>query len=846
MTLGSRTTASGSGDNHQFTNIALQRDVIFDANAADRTDFENISGTGNITVTGTGRAIFMTANTFSGTLTINTNSLLGLQIGTNSGAFNGIPDATAVTIGATGVLSISFTAGGNETIGALNGSGTVRNNGGNANTLTVGAGDANGVFAGTIVNGGAGAFGFTKTGAGTQRLSGTGSSYTGVTTINGGVLEVAALANGGSNSSIGAAASNIVFGSAAAALRYIGDANVAIDRSFTLSSGATGAGGTLEASGLGAWTIPAAIALNYGTVDQPRTLTLGGTGTAANTYAGTITNNGTGVTSVVKSGTGNWALTASNSFTGPLSITGGRLNLSFIGNGGAASQVGQSPRAGANLVINGGTLAYTGISATTDRGFSTGTAGGTIEVPAATTLTFGGTSAGGNFALNGTLTKTGPGTLNLAFYSGSSAAAASDLVIDEGVVNFANGYFNGNPFGYRTLAITVNPLGVLRASASHALGGDNLEYGTSLGQIRLLGGEYNLLGAQYLGSGTVNGAGRLVLQGGSVTGTGDFRANGTTGTVITTLPSAATSVIGNSGGISLQYGALTFDVADGSAATDVSVSGPLTSPAGNSNSVTKTGAGLLALGGINTYTGSTNVNEGTLELLDNARLRFVIPATGDANKLTGAGTVVLKGDFAIDVTAAAALSSGSWVLEDAASSSYESTFTVVDPDGTLWTNAGGNRWTKPGAVEGTVWTFEAGAGTLTLGEPGEGYNSWASVNAPTGTPKDDYDGDGVANGVEYVLGGSKDTNDLSKMPKASAPGGDFVFTFDRAKASNTADTIVEIEVGTTLAGWPQTYTVGTSPEVSVTSIDANWERVTLTISRGADRAKFARLKVNID
>jgi autotransporter-associated beta strand protein len=37
MTLGSRLTTSVTGDNHQFTNITLQRDVIFDANAFDRT-----------------------------------------------------------------------------------------------------------------------------------------------------------------------------------------------------------------------------------------------------------------------------------------------------------------------------------------------------------------------------------------------------------------------------------------------------------------------------------------------------------------------------------------------------------------------------------------------------------------------------------------------------------------------------------------------------------------------------------------------------------------------------------------------------------------------------------------
>ena len=613
MTLGSRSTVTGSGDNNQFTNITLQRDVIFDANAADRTDFETISGTGNITINGTGRALFMTANTFTGNVTINNTNTLGLQIGTNSTAFNAIPDASNVTINAGSTMALSFTAGGSETIGGLSGAGTVRQNGGSANTLIVGSGNANGSFSGAINNVG-GAISFSKTGTGTQTLSGTNSAYTGVTTITAGVLEAAALANGGTNSSIGAstnAATNLVFGAATATLRYTGNTDVTTDRGFTLSSGTSNAGATLESSGTGAWTIPAAVAIGYGTVDQARALTLGGAGAGANTFAGTIANNGTGVTTVNKTGTGTWALTSNNSFTGPLNINGGRLNLSFIGNGGAASQVGQSTKAGTNLALNGGTLAYTGITATTDRAFSTGASGGTIEVPTGITLTFG--SASSVFALGGTLTKTGAGTLSLSTYTGSSAAAASDIVINNGVVNFGTGYFNASPFGYRTLAITVNSGGILRLSAGHSLGGDNIEGGTSLGQIRVVGGQLQVNGSQYLSSGLVSGEGRLVLDGGTVNGSSDLRSV-PNGAVITSLASSATSSVLNTGGISTQYGPLLFDVADGSATTDLAVGGPIASPAASTNTITKSGAGLMTLAGTSTYTGPTAVNGGTLSL----------------------------------------------------------------------------------------------------------------------------------------------------------------------------------------------------------------------------------------
>jgi fibronectin-binding autotransporter adhesin len=855
MTLGSRTTASGSGDNHQFTNITLQRDVIFDANAADRTDFETISGTGNITINGAGRAVFATANTFVGNLTLNNTNVNALQLGTNSTAFNAIPDASNVTVNAGSTLSLSYTAGGSETIGGLFGAGIVRNNGGNANTLIVGSGNANGSFSGTINNGSSPTvgFSFTKTGSGTQTLSGAGSAYTGTTTISGGVLEAAKLASIGTNSSIGAASAttgNIVFGSAAATLRYIGSANVTTDRGFTLSNGATGAGATLEASGTGAWTIPAAIALNYGTVNEARTLTIGGTGVAANTYAGTIANNGTAATSVVKSGTGSWALTANNTFTGTLAITGGKLNLSFIGNGGAASQVGQSPKAGANLVLNGGTLAYTGINATTDRGFSTGTAGGSIEVPAATTLTFG--SASSAFAFGGTLTKTGAGTLNLLSYGGGTATAGSDIVINEGVVNFGSSYFNSSPLGYRALTITVNAGGVLRTSTAHALGGDNIDAGNSLGQIRLLGGEFNLLGSQYLSEGSVAGEGRIVLEGGTITGTADFRANGAAGSVITSLASTATSTIGNTGGTNLQYGPLTLNVADGAAASDLVVSSPLNSPAASTNPLNKNGAGLLVLGGVNTYTGSTNVNAGTLELADNARLRFVIPATGNSNKLTGAGTATLKGDFAIDITAAAALSSGTWILEDAASASYESSFSVVTTAGVPWTDAGGNKWTTPGTVPDTVWTFNEADGTLTLGNVvADPYGAWETLygiaGAGAGT---DSDNDGIPNGIEFVIGGipaGPGSESSSLLPTATTDPASLVFVFRRTTDSAEYDPYVEY--GSNLAGWtPAEAGVG---GVTILEEDdafgADIDRVTVTIPRFLEVGSkmFARLRVDI-
>jgi hypothetical protein len=142
----------------------------------------------------------------------------------------------------------------------------------------------------------------------------------------------------------------------------------------------------------------------------------------------------------------------------------------------------------------------------------------------------------------------------------------------------------------------------------------------------------------------------------------------------------------------------------------------------------------------------------------------------------------------------------------------------------------------------------------TLPEPSSAYNAWASTNAPTGDPDDDFDGDGVSNAVEFVLGGDKDTNDLDKLPVTSTSGGDMLFTFERDQASIDASTTLEIETSTDLVTWdtsPSPYTVpdaavANNPGVTVVKdSSAGFDTVTLQVPQSPDAKKFARLKVAI-
>ena len=121
---------------------------------------------------------------------------------------------------------------------------------------------------------------------------------------------------------------------------------------------------------------------------------------------------------------------------------------------------------------------------------------------------------------------------------------------------------------------------------------------------------------------------------------------------------------------------------------------------------------------------------------------------------------------------------------------------------------------------------------------------------PTGTPADDFDGDGVANGVEYLLGGAASTSDLGKLPTLATSGGNLFFTFTRDPASIDGITTLEIELGTDLIAWPDTYlvpatAVANNPGVTVRKDfpAVGFDTVTLTLPLNPGGKTFARLKV---
>ncbi len=219
--------------------------------------------------------------------------------------------------------------------------------------------------------------GLTKTNTGTLTITATANDYTGVTTINGGILSLASVASGGSPSPIGAAPAD--------------PASLVIDGGvleYTGTSQSTDHGATLGTNG-------AAISVTNGT--------------EALTLSGTVTGPG----SLAKIGDGTLILSGANSYTGGNWLQGGTLQINnavsalagpvtFDGGTLLLKVSGQQTYSNPLTVTNTGTLISSGGNNNVFEGAWSGA--GTLNVNVA---------SGGYFTINKNMTTNFTGTILL-------------------------------------------------------------------------------------------------------------------------------------------------------------------------------------------------------------------------------------------------------------------------------------------------------------------------------------------------------------------------------------------------------------------------------------------------
>lgn len=381
---------------------------------------------------------------------------------------------------------------------------------------------------------------------------------------------------------------------------------------------------------------------------------------------------------LTKIGLGTLTLTGTNLHTGDTLVSAGTLVVSnnFALNNSAFDSSGAGTLSVAASVA---TPTFGGLKGSTSLTLPATVTSLTLNPGSGKTPSYGGTLSGGTLL---GLIKTGTGTQTLA----GSNAFGTNVVITAGTLKLAHSY-----------ALGANSIGLSMQGTSRVL---QLSGGITLGTNITL----HLSSNSGDGAGVANVEGDNAIQG---------FVNFSTGNPALNISSAA-GALTLSGGINLS--ATTRTLFFGGASTgNNTVSGPITEGTNGILPVVKQGVGKWIFSGTNTYTGNTTINGGTLELADNAQLKFVPGANGVNNQITGngSGTLTLDGDFILDLTGASDTIGNSWTLVDVANvtETFGSTFSVNSSLGAFTENA--DVWTRQDGAH-KLWTFTEATGVLNI------------------------------------------------------------------------------------------------------------------------------------
>ncbi|CAB5511117.1 hypothetical protein LMG26857_00401 [Achromobacter anxifer] len=601
----------------------------------------DISGAGGLGKSGTGTVTLTGANS--------TGTSVSIMAGTLAIGTGGSLSAPAVSLSMGSTLDLS--AAGNQTLGALQGNGAVQLG---ASTLTLGS-NASYSFSGII----SGAGSLIKTGTGTQTLSGA-NTFGGSVAISGGTL---ALGAGGN-------------------LAPAAGVTVNAGGTLDLSAGGNRALGLLSGSGT--------VALGANTL----TLQTGN-------FAGTISGTG----GLDKAGPGALTLSGINTYTGLTRVLmGGTLMANGTIGGSVAVQdnstLGGSGRINQNVTLTGGMLQATQGQTLTIGGnlLMDGTSRVNVSLGAASTGAL--VQVAGDLGLNGTLNVAdqggfGAGVYRLFDYSGTltgntmsvgatpSGIDASDLRLQTAVGGQVNllstagatlSFWDGSNAAQRDNGLIDGGTGAWRADGMNWTDGD----GAINGRF-----QPNPTFAVFQGAGgtvTVDDTAGAIGVTGMQIATDDYRIEGD--------PIA----LQGAGGESI------IRVGTGMAAS-AGMRGTIASSLSGASTLVKSDFGTLVLAGNNTYTGGTEVRQGTLSV------------SADVNLGATAGSVTLNGGT-LATTASFDSARAVSLLQDG----------VIDVDAGTTLGLQGN-------ISGAADLQKQGAGTLTL----SGANTYGNTRVEAGT-----------------------------------------------------------------------------------------------------------------
>ena len=545
-----------------------------------------------------------------------------------------------------------FTVGGNITSGA--------------NLLTIdGAGDTT---IGGILGAGSGTGGLLMSGIGTLTL-GNSNVFSGGVTINSGTLQ---LANPGT-------------------------LNATTPNAVVFGAGSTGTlslnGNSVTVSGLSTDATPGTPIVQNASTTSGSALTVNNNVT--NTYGGVLQDGpGGAALLLIKSGTGTLILSGANTYSNGTFVSGGTLqgdatslqgnitnNASVVfnqsGSGAYSGQMsgsGNLSKTGSGTLILNGFNQYLGITTVSDGTLKLGTNGalgtadgGTIVASGATLDLFGEDIGAEALTIDQGVTLTNSNSLGASWFGDISTANLSPITVGvggSGDVTLSGG-FTPN-FGIilnKTTATALNLIGtsdnyaaavivnngIVRlaktsTAANHAVG-YFLTVAGGTAQLGGTGGDQIFdLAPVVVTNGSFDTNGRsetihsLALQGGGIGGNGALlnSANGDSVLIVSDGMGNGIALTGNTSiGVSQSGGSLTLNDA---------ISG--------SFGLTKVGAGMLTLGGANTFTGGVTVASGTL--VQNGGLQsnvvtnqasFVYNGGNFAGQLVNQGSVTFNANF---------------------------------------------------------------------------------------------------------------------------------------------------------------------------------------------------------